>query len=208
MNGRPRSPGQLYVPSNGPAPRIGISLIPTAAGAGVTSERAIRTAILSGVALAVCVAGGWFVLREFTAREQAPLDALVSMRMQNTTDELAATARDRRPIEATVRRATAVRSLLDGHRAWGAFLRLLEERTLPGIEYQNLTADVDGTVTLSVQAPSTRAAAEQLVALRATQSVQAVDATGLSTTVDELGVTRGARFDVRIRIDPRMFDAP
>ncbi|MBI2482625.1 hypothetical protein HYV74_00425 [Candidatus Uhrbacteria bacterium] len=156
-------------------------------------------------ALAVLLIGGtWFTLSRLIAREWEVVGALETRR-DGLRKQLAESERALEPLRATARRATAVTKLLPSHRRWGPVFALIESRTLPGVRYEGLTADVNGTVSMPTVAPSIRAAAEQMVAWKATPKVTETTASGVLSDVDDLGVVRGVKFDLRLRLDPELF---
>lgn len=193
-----------HVPSARARPLAGITLIPgefrTAVALGWE-----RFVALVGIVLSLAVIGSaWAFLRVRVATEEraaggaeAQVQALVE-RLETTREEL-------RTSEALLRRATIATSLLSEHTTWTSFFRLLEERTLPAVTYENLTADMNGSIVLPASAPDIRSAAEQVVAWRSASGVRAVESSGITVIVDEVGVSRGARFDLRLTVDPTMF---
>ncbi|MFH1098790.1 MAG: hypothetical protein V1723_02640 [Candidatus Uhrbacteria bacterium] len=149
--------------------------------------------------------------------------AAIAMRLAvvQTGENFAAVARERVQLErqaaeysvsldayrVLARRATAVQDILEQHRAWRPFFRLMEKRTMPDVRYESLTADASGSVAVSVVAPDLRTAAAQVVAWQQSDGVSNVEIGPMSTTVDALGVVRGVRFDLRLRVVPENFSA-
>lgn len=158
----------------------------------------------AGIASAALVAVGWVVLWYMGARA-ADVVTAADVDRSALIARAAAVLPDAKALATLGARAAATRVILARHRAWGPFFRLLESRTLPDVAYVNVNADAAGMVTVSATAPSIRTAMEQVVAWRAAELVRAVDLASIASTVDDLGVTRGVRFDLKITLAPDAF---
>lgn len=186
----------------------GITLIPEEFRTTATAP-ALWPLWVGGAALGlalVLVGGAWMTLSRVIAREWGVVGSLETRR-DALRRQLAESERAMTTLRATTRRATVVTTLLPSHRRWEPLFALIEARTIPGVRYEGLTADVNGAINMPTIAPNMRVAAEQMVAWRTAPSVVEATASGLASEVDELGVIRGVRFDLRIRLDPTVFMA-
>ncbi|MBI4142637.1 hypothetical protein HY480_02060 [Candidatus Uhrbacteria bacterium] len=191
----------LHIPDAVPARALkGITLIPTEFQKATVHPAWTRTA--TGVATIVaiaCITVGAVVLErmigtlEATAAAREVESAALEAEAKAVTSDLDRSA-------GTLRRARAIRGLLATHLGWDSIASALEERTLPGVSYDAFAADAQGTIALSVRAPSVRTAAEQIVAWRSTPIVRSVESSSLASALDALGVVRGVRFDLRMTI--------
>lgn len=199
--------GSLHVP---PAPAVSagtarrISLIPGELR-GVGASRWERGILIGSVVISIAVVlGAWYVLQAQITYAQSEV-AEVEQQYTASQERVAKAINNLKQYEASARRADAVRTLLTSHRDWSAFFRILEGQTLPSASYQTLTADANGSVAVTVTVPSVRSATEQFIAWSSSPNVIGVESSGLSATVDEVGVVRGVRFDLRLKVSPDAF---
>ena len=195
----------LHIPANGVrgGRTGGVTLLQDAFTARTSGGRWAWNGLFLTVAIAA-VGGMWWVLDRAVAEERAAVAAAakersdVDARITRAQEVIA-------PYASTARRAPAAAELLARHVMWTRAFALLEAKTLPSIAYQNLAADTTGAVTVAVFAPDIRTAAEQISVLQATPGISRVDVGGMASTLDEIGVIIGVRFDLRFAIDPATF---
>ncbi|MDO8425050.1 MAG: hypothetical protein Q7T01_00845 [bacterium] len=212
--GRPAGQGRPAVPEEAPRlhiPKLGrktlraVSLIPSEFKKKPVSAKWPQLVAIVGVALSIpLIAVPWAILsnRIVDAREET---RAVEARRTDVLSRIAAMEREVESYRVTAKRAVVLQSIVAQHGTWGPFFDLLEARSLPGMRYEQLTVDANGTVTLPTVAPNLRVAAAQLVAWQEEPRVQDLGLSGFSSVIDELGITRGIRFDLRMRVDPALF---
>lgn|GEM_PF-6363702 len=183
----------------------GITLMPGALRNAAAASAWIPGTAVAGIVLALLLIGvPWFMLEQRIPEARATVDALEA-RKRDAAARAATAEQDLVSYRRTIARAGALRELLAVHRSWAPFFQLFESRTLPSVRYDGLTVDVTGSVMLPVTAPSVRAAAEQIRAWQEAAGVSNVEVSGIASSTDELGVVRGARFDVQFQVDPNTF---
>lgn len=182
-----------------------ISLLPPELEGTRDERRWVPVTAIAGMGVALLlIVVPWALLRSAVTRERHAAEvidrdaAIIERELEDAATAL-------RAHEGRVRRASAAVALLDRHLTWAGVFPLIESRTLPGVVYESFATDANGSIALSAMAPNIRAVAEQIAAWRGAPFVRRVDASNAASTVDEVGVTRAVRFDLRITVDPTLF---
>ncbi|MFH1430378.1 MAG: hypothetical protein ABIG71_02525 [Candidatus Uhrbacteria bacterium] len=198
---------KLHIPSIGKRALRGITLIPDELRKRPIHPKWPQIVAIIGLALVVPLIGvPWMLLQSRVEIEQATTNALESQRSMLIA-KISDAERDVDAFRATSRRAVALDELLNQHGSWERFFEYIEDMTIPGVRYESLTADAGGSVMLPTSAPNMRTAAAQLSTWKEAEEVQDFNASGISTTIDEFGVARQARFDLRLSVNPSLFTA-
>jgi len=100
-----------------------------------------------------------------------------------------------------------VRTALNTHIYWSKFLTELEKYTIPEVYYTGLTADVNGSVSLSVIGKSYEAAAKQLTVFRSADDfVSSATISSIKYTGSEVeGTTGYVSFSISLKVLPNVF---
>ncbi|MDO8462864.1 MAG: hypothetical protein Q7S96_01130 [bacterium] len=196
---------RLHIPALGRRALRSISLIPSELKKKPVSPTWPRLIAVVGIALTIPLVGiPWAMLSSRVTREQEET-RVVEARRSDVLSRIAAMERAVESYRVTADRAIALQAIVEQHGTWKPFFDLLEARTLPGMRYDQLSVDANGTITLPTIAPNLRVAAAQLVAWQEEPRVEDLGISGFSSVIDELGITRGIRFDLRLRVRPDLF---
>ena len=104
--------------------------------------------------------------------------------------------------ENVKKKIDTAKAIIEHHVYWTKVLRILERLTIQDVYYKNLTANVNGTITISAAATSYTSVAKQyLVFQQAVNEIASVKITGAQGDAAEAEVS----FNVILQLKPEVF---
>lgn len=193
-------------PAPKPADQVGlrVSLIPAEESERRDPRKGFFHFLIAVGAFVVMVGSlvGFLGFRVYSNKQKiAKLDAATANLAQQSKD-LEASVSSAKSAQV---RLKALSSILAQHKTGLRLLSFLEKHTLPDVGYSSVSADVNGSVNLTVSASSFETYAAQINELRAQPEIKKLSASGLTPGYDEKNQLKRVDFSMSLTFDPTVF---